>query len=231
MSNTICFNKRLFIFCVFFISLFCLLGVWQLQRYQYKKMILFRYEQSLHTIPISILELSHFLPFQPVLVKGKYLNNRTIFLQNRYYHGQLGIEILTPFQVEGGKKLLLINRGWVKEESNPTIRLSKIKGNQYIKGYIKLLDEPQFILGKNILKQTPTEIILQKIDIKELNKATGQLFYPFILRLDPRAPHGFIRDWIITTVLPQRHMAYAIQWFAMAFILFFASFVLFQQKD
>ncbi|MCC2667000.1 MAG: uncharacterized protein K0S63_916 [Gammaproteobacteria bacterium] len=185
-------------FCAFFIILFSLLGCWQLHRYEYKKNLL-------HT-------------HQKITVKGYYMNNLTLFLQNRYYQGHYGIEVITPFKTTGENKLLLVNRGWIKT-NNPTVPINTIQGKQKITGNIKLLNEPEFILGKIILKQTPTELIIQKIDINALSEATHKVFYPFILRLDATQPHGFVRNWAITTMPPDRHMAYAIQWFLMAAVL------------
>jgi len=178
--------------------LFLILGGWQLHRYEFKKNLL-------HTQKIMVTQ-------------GYYLNHLTFFLQNRYYQDQYGIEIITPFKILGDNKLLLVDRGWIKT-NNQTIPISPIQGKQKITGNIKLLNEPEFILGKVILKQTPTELIIQKIDINALSKATHQLFYPFVLRLDHTQPHGFARDWVITTMPPERHMAYAVQWFLMAFVV------------
>jgi surfeit locus 1 family protein len=184
-------------FCVFFIIVFSVLGCWQLHRYAYKKNLL----------------QTH----QKITLTGHYINNLTLFLQNRYYQGQYGIEVITPFKIAGENKLLLVNRGWIKT-NNATVPIQNIQGKQKITGNIKLF-EPEFILGKIILKQTPTELIIQKIDINALSKATHEVFYPFVLRLDTTQPHGFVRDWVITTIPPERHMAYAIQWFLMAAVL------------
>ena len=186
-------------FCVFFMVLFFILGDWQLHRYAFKKNLL-------HTQ-------------KTMVAQGYYLNNLTVFLQNRYHQDQYGVEIITPFKIIGNNhQLLLVNRGWVKTHDQ-TVPINPIQGKQKIKGDIKLLNEPEFILGDVILKQTPTALIVQKIDINALNKATHQVFYPFVLRLDHTQPHGFARDWVITTMPPERHMAYAVQWFLMAIVL------------
>jgi cytochrome oxidase assembly protein ShyY1 len=42
------------------------------------------------------------------------------------------------------------------------------------------------------------------------------------LRLDPAEPHGFIRDWVIASVLPERHQMYALQWLAFSLIIVIA---------
>lgn len=223
------FSKKLFLFCAFFICLFCLLGKWQLHRYYYKKTLLSTYEHGLHAAPIPLSHLSNYSQFQAVSVKGEYLNALTVFLSNRYYQGQYGVEVLTPFKIEGEQKWLLVNRGWIKDNNNQEVILNKVEGPQQITGYIKWVDEYQFILGENVLKQIP-HIIMQKIDLTMLSKLTRHAFYPFILRLNPAQSHGFIRDWTIATVPPQRHLAYAIQWFAMAIVVLIAFIVAVRKK-
>jgi surfeit locus 1 family protein len=39
------------------------------------------------------------------------------------------------------------------------------------------------------------------------------------VRLDPTAENGFVRQWIISAMQPERHLGYAVQWFAMALVL------------
>src|SRR5437879_3712810 len=39
---------------------------------------------------------------------------------------------------------------------------------------------------------------------------------PRILRLDPQAPFGYVRDWQPPGLAPLRHLAYAIQWWSFA---------------
>ena len=45
---------------------------------------------------------------------------------------------------------------------------------------------------------------------------TGQPAYPFVLRLSETDPNALPRNWPITTMLPEKHRTYAIQWFLMA---------------
>jgi surfeit locus 1 family protein len=221
------FRAGFLLLSLFFISLFCLLGAWQLHRYHYKTILLLGFEQRQMAAPKPFLELtsSPFLSFQPVTATGKYINELTMFVQNQFYQGQLGVEVLTPFQITGEQTLLLIDRGWIKksaQEALPTIE--RVEGEQHLLGDIKLLNEYQFILGKNILQPTQHPLVMQKIVIADIKQWTHHSFYPVIVRLAASQAHGFAREQVrvITTVLPERHMAYAIQWFIMAFVLLIA---------
>jgi surfeit locus 1 family protein len=216
------------LFWLTFFCLFCVLGVWQLHRYHYKKNLLQMYQTRLTASPITLADAlsSKDLTFQHVKLSGEYLNSQTMFVQNQLYNDQMGFEVLTPVRMPGDDKLLLVDRGWVaKPEQKALPIISSVNGTQAINGHIKLLNEYQFILGDNVLNPTAKPIIMQKVDVAQISMLTHEAFYPFLLRLDVDAPNGFVRDsTAITTVMPERHMGYAIQWFVMALVLMIAYF-------
>jgi surfeit locus 1 family protein len=218
--------------CLFFIVLFCLLGVWQLHRYHYKQALLGVYQHRASAAPQVFARLDlkdankKALQFQSVTLKGSYLNKLTMLEENQVHQHQVGFEVLTPIQIEGEKKLLLVDRGWIQKPTDQLIpTIQDVMGPQEITGYLKFMDEYQFILGKNILAPTMLPIVLQKIDFNDIQYVTHQEFYPFILRLNPNVTNGFVRDWTITAVIPERHLGYAIQWFVMALVLLVACIV------
>lgn len=215
------------LFCLVIISLCCVLGNWQLYRYHYKKNLLETYQQNKTSQPQPFLQLTGSdatLQFKQVAATGEYQNDWTVILQNKPHKNKIGYEVFTPLKMTGEKRLLLIDRGWVPEEYNHTApAIPAVKGQVEITGEIKLLNEYQFILGNNLLAQT-SPIMMQKMDVKELASVTQQEFYPFVVHLDAADKNGFVREWEITTVMPQRHLAYAVQWFLMAFALCIAYF-------
>ncbi len=225
------FRQRLFfLFCIFFFIVFCVLGVWQLKRYHYKKTLIMNYQQQQLAAPVALNEksLPSLQPFQRIFVEGEYRNDLTVLLQNQFYKDQLGFHVLTPFQIKNEKKLLLIDRGWIPREHAP---LKKITGKQRVMGDVKWLSEKSFILGKNILDVYAYPLQIQKIDLKEISLVMNKSFYPFILRLDPKSPNGFAREWVITAMPAERHLGYAVQWFLMAFVLFIAAICFYRTRE
>lgn len=209
--------------CIALLSLFLLAGTWQLHRYVDKKSLLATYQSSLsaepkpfHTLNIS----NQHLQFLPVVVDGHYVNKLTMLLQHQYHQGSVGFDVLTPLRITGEKKLLLVDRGFIR----PTNKIDAVNDEQHIRGYIKELDEHPFTLGKNILNPKASPLVMQKIDFREISQITHETYFPFILRQNASDAHGFLRDWTITTILPERHMAYAIQWFALAILVVIAYF-------
>jgi len=182
------------------------------------------YQQRLHANPVSFSQLdkTQNLQYQKVLLKGQYLDELTIYLQNQYHKDRLGYDVLTPIKIKNDNKLLLVDRGWLPEQIQPTIHeIPRTSRGTLISGYLKSFNEYQFILGKNILNDT-FPLLIQKINFSELEKMTHETFYPYVLRLDSTQPDGFTRDWTVVTVTPERHMGYAIQWFLMAIVLLIA---------
>ncbi len=212
-------------FCLFLFILCIGLGQWQLHRYEYKKTLLSTYEKRMQEVPQDFNQVMSQpdLQFRSVKIAGQYVNSLMILVQNRFYNDQLGFEVLTPIKMPGDKKLLLIDRGWVKKpETQLQPDIQPVLKKQEITGHIKLLDEYQFILGDNLLQPEKKPYVVQRLDINELSQITHEQFYPFILRLDANQENGFVRDWTIVTVMPARHMAYAVQWFALALVLLIA---------
>jgi len=218
-------------FVLFSIVLFCILGIWQLYRYYDKQTLLKTYEARLHELPKPFEFLSGKLEniqFQPVVVEGEWLPAFSMLI-SRLHQGKLGFEVITPMRVMGGQKWLLIDRGWMPKGDKFLPFLAPISGKLQLLGYIKLVDKHTFILGKNILDTSVKPWVMQKINIDELRGLTKHDFYPFLLRLDPGESNGFVRDWVISIAPPERHMMYAIQWFALAIVFLIGSFFYIQR--
>ena len=211
-----------FFLCILLFCLCVALGIWQLHRYAYKKALLVTWQTRLSQAPNNFANIAdtNDVQFASVKIQGHYLNALTILVQNRFYHDQLGFEVLTPVQMPHDKKWLWVDRGWIqKSEASSLLNIQTSKGDQEMCGHLKLLDEYQFILGKNILQPDSKPIVVQRVDIGEFQQKMHHEFYPFILRLNADQANGFVRDWTIVTVPPSRHMVYAVQWFAFALIL------------
>lgn len=209
--------------CFLFVIFFCCLGIWQLHRYHDKQQLLKTYKERLHGLPKPFALLSGDVKdfqFQMVAVDGEWMNEFSMFIQNRMHQSQPGFEVITPMRVVGTQKWLLIDRGWIRKERDKILpSLVPVSGKLQLIAYVKLLDEHQFIIGKNIVDPGVKPWVMQKIDIAQLSKLTKHDFYPFILRLNPTESYGFVRDWVISITPPERHLMYAIQWFALAIVV------------
>ena len=224
---TFVFRVNFSLLCAGFFILFCLLGNWQRCRYHYKKTLLETYHARLSSAAEPFLSVAaknqDLLQFQPVIVEGHYVPELTVLMQNQFYHSQLGYDVLTPFYVNNTQQFLLVDRGWITEVQKETgLFLLEKPNGQHIKGYLKLVNDYQFILGNNSMDEKARPLIIQKIDLADITRITHHAYYPFILRLNPKESYGFIRDWNIVITPAERHLGYAVQWFSMAIVLLIA---------
>lgn len=200
------FNIKLTLIFLALLSLLIGLGIWQLYRAQEK---------------LTILKMPH----KRLKITGNYLSY-TIFLDNQYYNHLIGYHILNPLILSNGT-MVLVNRGFIAAGSQrldlPQITIPQSK--QVIIGQIYYPEMRGVILGEIIEKQQLHFIILERLDLKIISNilhrdlAHNNSIAPFILRLDKHAANGYIRDWVMVAMPPERHYAYALQWFAMASVL------------
>ncbi len=229
-GNAFYFTFKFLGLLLVFVSLFCSLGLWQYQRAQEKRLLMQSYAerqgQELSGYQ-RIFDPTQDTRFYKVRLQGHFDNQHQLFLDNKILNGQLGYEIYTPFEVKmsysssRASKIILVDRGWVPADRNRHIlpKIEPVSGLISIQG---VLNTPPryFSLGKmtesNRL-QFPLRV--QYINLDEL-KALLHLPLPsYILWLDPADPHGFQRHWQVTLMGPEKHILYAVQWFAFALSL------------
>ena len=52
--------------------------------------------------------------------------------------------------------------------------------------------------------------------LADLARASGLALYPQLVLLDPAERDGYLRDWRPGGLPPERHVGYALQWYALA---------------
>ena len=119
--------KHLILFKIFvflFITLFCILGTWQLYRLQWKQDLISQISEGLKSNPIKYSQNIN-KNYQKVVLSGKYDFKNQIYLYSLNEKGQPGFDVITPFKTIS-KENVLVNRGWIKKEfkNNPNINIS-----------------------------------------------------------------------------------------------------------
>lgn len=226
MPSLTCFNVRftpnwlMIILATLFIALFLRLGFWQIQRAEEKtKMV--KAEEALAKQEPVIWDVGQKLPmqYQRINAQGHYLNN-VFLLDNQHQQHQFGYDVLSPLLLSDGS-VVMVDRGWVLGDSSrrsfPKIKipegLSQLHGNVYFPS------KNQWVLGPGLERKGNKTTIIELIDTKMLSQLLQKKVYPFIIRLDKQDAYGFVREWAIVSMPPQRHLAYALQWFVMALVI------------
>ena|SRR3990167_610418 len=207
-----------FIFIIFFTSL----GFWQLSRAEQKERLLNSYADRIKQtkLTVSALNPNQDLRFYQVILKGRFDNQRTLLLDNKIFHGQIGYEVYTPFKVIGLTSLILVDRGFIPLGKNraelPII--PSISGIVTITGMLN--QAPKYIEWSQMsdAKSASLERV-QYINLKKLAALFNHPLFPYVVTLTPHHEAAFAIEWQILTMGPERHRGYALQWFALALTL------------
>lgn len=205
--------------CIFFI-IFLRLGVWQLARADEKQALLAVYQQQ-QQMPAQTLTFyaGELEQYQRIQAYGSFDEQRYWLLDNQSRDGQVGYEVIMPFVV--GDKILLVNRGWVvgppTRDTLPDISTSI--ESMMVTGY--LVNPPTNAIFKQTesdwLETWPKRVL--HIDTDIVSSQLGLPVYPLVLRLDDESPQSLFTQWPVVSTQPEKHEAYAVQWFAMACVL------------
>jgi surfeit locus 1 family protein len=196
------------------------LGFWQLRRAEQKEQLQNAFERGQQsTLTLTAENMVAVERYQQVRAAGHYLSARQILLDNMpSAQGRPGYRVLTPFVLASGP-VLLVDRGWIPmgdRDSLPSLDVEE--SARTITGRIAQLPRPGLRMGEqrqdaggdwprvlNFPEQTTVEATLE------------QPVAPHILLLDPTNADGFERQWNIhSRFSPDKHIGYAVQWFAFA---------------
>lgn len=202
------------------ILLFTRLGFWQIQRAVEKKQMISAHRALAKHAPVS-WQPSNELPiqYQPITVEGHFLSD-VLLLDNQHYQHQFGYHVISPF-VLANQHVILVDRGWiagdVTRQTLPVIDL--LMDFRTIVGSVYYPSEKNWLLGQLIEKEQANVAIVELIDTQLIGQFLHKSVYPFIIRERAQEVGGYVREWAVVAMPPQRHYAYALQWFAMALVI------------
>ena len=200
-----------------FLFLFAGLGVWQLNRAEEKRDVLTAWGEPTETI--SELRLESLKQFSSVRLEGVFDAESVFLLDNRTRQGKVGYEVLALFYPNGSEAGVLINLGWTLADSDRN-RLPHIELPMHTVTLMGRLFEitPMFTLGEDVWRlDWPKRI--QQIDVPRIERLAGVPVHDWQVRLDEPLIVGLRTEWQVTAMPPEKHIAYAIQWFALAAVL------------
>ncbi|MGE8066882.1 SURF1 family protein [Pseudomonas sp. NPDC089569] len=197
------------------------LGFWQLSRGAEKSALLQSYAERRAAEPMASVELQHSTDpaFRRVLLHGRFDAVHSLLLDNRQRGGKVGVELLQPFQDQATGLWLLVNRGWLPwpdrrtppQFTTPTDALS-------LDAWVYVAPGATFQLHADPSTSTWPKL-LTAVDPGTLWTALERKGFAYELRAEP-GPATYQADWPVVAMGPEKHIAYAVQWFAMAIALF-----------
>lgn len=202
------------------------LGVWQLDRADEKRQLMRVLEQQSQAEAMPLEQaLKHEKPdMMPITSSGKAIPGVTLVTDNQTKNGRLGYDVFSLWQPDHYDKPVLVNRGWIERQdfyqkvpTIPAFKASHIKGDLYYsKGHNPV------VASNAVWQEFDGVWLIGQFDFQTLAEKVKQMGYdsaPFIIRLEADDKSGFVRQWELIASPPEKHIAYAIQWFAMALAL------------
>lgn len=209
--------------------LLCSLGFWQVKRAEQKTLFL-RQQQLAIDAPMLNLNRQPLLDganleavrYQKVTVAGRYDEAHQFLIDNQIMDGKPGYFVLTPFLIEQERRAVLINRGWVPLGHNREVLPGVAMKSTVLQvdGRINFFPSVGIKLENAEIPSEGWPAVVQVVNHDVLAARLGYDLYSFQIELDSKSPEGYRRDWKISPVLPpEKHLAYAVQWFGLALTL------------
>ena len=213
------FEPKLWAIAITIVSVivFLELGKWQLSRADEKKAQyeqLERYaKQPAVTLPGTLISLKDF-QYRDVEVRGEYLSNYTIYLDNKTYHGRAGYHIITPLRISNSSLHVAVNRGWVATGYDRSIlpQVTEVEGEVKVIGTVVSPEIRTLELSDKFVEGQ----VWDNFNLQRYQEVTGLKTQPIMILQKDTAEDGLIRDWSKPESGASKNIGYAIQWFSLA---------------
>jgi surfeit locus 1 family protein len=161
-----------------------------------------------------------------VLLHGRWLHDRTVYLDNRPMDGRAGFVVVTPLQMPASAdcpaSVVLVQRGWLPRDPRDRLHLPSVPqpdGEVTVLARISWAPSRLMSLGASEPEQGH---IRQNVDPDALGREWRVALRPGSLQqLDDgvNSSDGLLRHWWQPSADVGKHQAYAAQWFGMALAL------------
>ena len=197
------------------------LGWWQLDRAAEKRAIQAGLEAGEKAAPLSASALLEAPPplHRRVRLRGEWLADRTVLLDNRPMHGRPGFYAVTPLRLEGRQDIVLVQRGWLgfdAQQRNRAPAVATAAGMVEIEGRVAIAPTRLYQLG-----EAGSGAIRQNLDPSAFARETGLAVLPLAVlqTVGSNADDNLPRDWPTPDLGLSKHYGYAFQWFALAALI------------
>ncbi len=197
------------------------LGGWQLSRAEEKRALEQRHatRQAAAPVPVEALQDVRDPAGMRVHLHGRLDASHSLLLDNSIRDGQAGVELLQPFHDQASDRWVLVNRGWLPWPDRRTSPAFDTPG-----GLLHLTGEVYVPPGKSLqlradAAQAGWPHLVTRIDAPALWQQLDREGLEQEVRLEP-SPFTYRAEWALIAMPPERHIGYAVQWFALATTLF-----------
>ncbi len=152
--------------------------------------------------------------YREVVLRGHWIAQRTVFLDNRQMNSRQGLYVVTPLKLEGSMAVILVQRGWVARNFVDRASLPSLQTPQdvvEIQGRIVPPPGKLYELGG-----PETGRIRQNLDIAGFSAELGLPLLAVSVQQTGDNRDGLLREWPLAGTGVDKHYGYAFQWFGLS---------------
>lgn len=199
------------------------LGVWQLARADYKRELALSYETRSRGEPVTPAEVADpdpaALAGRPVVLTGRFVPGLRVMLDNQMRAGRAGYAVVEPFALEHEGLTVLVSRGWIAAGPDrahlPDV--DAVAEIVTIRGRVRPPYRPAFTPGADTVERRGGgQVRAVAIDPDRLGELLGRPLPPIVIELGTDSPGVLAPIDVALPMDSDRHVAYAVQWFAIA---------------
>jgi surfeit locus 1 family protein len=198
------------------------LGRWQLARADQKEAYQALTESQGRLSPLDAQTLlgtrdQMSLVHRKVVLRGRWLTQHTLYLDNRQMNDKVGQFVLTPFQIEGSAAVVMVQRGWVARNFMDRLKVTPVStpaGVVDLQGRIAPPPAKLYELGS-----AEKTVLRQNIDLVGFSAEINLPLLSVSVQQSGAASDGLLREWHQVASGVEKHYGYAFQWFALGALI------------
>ncbi len=158
-----------------------------------------------------------------VVLKGQWLTDQTIYLDNRNHHGKAGFWVMTPLRWSPGQ-VVWVQRGWIQRDLADATKAPLVQTpdtDVVVEGRIAAPLSQMVELGS---AQTQTASahtqprIQANLDMASMRALVTDNVSAVVIQTG-EASEGLRRDWPVVAGSADKNKGYAFQWFALCALI------------
>ena len=207
------------------VSVFTAAGFWQLKRAHYKDALRAKTEAAMQDAQVELSASpvkTEAVDFRAVHVRGEWIAERTIFLDNKINERVVGYHVVTPLRIGSGEVHVLVNRGWIAamplRSELPAITTPD--GVVEVSGIARAPSQ-RFIELSSQIEEGEQGRLWQNLTIERFNAWSGLVLQPVVVYQQNPAADNLQRVPVAPEASGLRadsHRGYALTWFGLALV-------------
>ena len=193
------------------------LGIWQLERLEWKKNLIQEYNNLEKERPLSLsmgkMKYRNMDEFTKIIAKGTIDRSKKIFFPAKTYNGKNGY-FIASLLIDNHNNHYLIDEGWFEYNQYDYFKKNSDIISAEILGYLRYPTEKKMFTPKN----SPETNEWYYYDLKEIEKYFGaQINQKFFIKNMSNYGEDFLFPSRAKHNFSNNHLQYAITWFLMSF--------------